>query len=149
MRRLLAATLAVMVFLPGCVQFLPTYNESIYGQLNTAITELGKVKAALSVPYQPAPNFEKIEPYYVASLGSLKSAEATSRSRANFLRGGLSERSSTIVAESIANCRKAVEGLAKLHKEQGITKQDFTDSSVTTACAMPKMMEEILKKRSG
>lgn len=139
-------SLAVAILLTGCVSFLPPHDEGVYKKLETAVAEIDKIGAAVDPPYQPQPGFKEIEPYYIAALASLRSAEAATTSRAEAYRDQMPGRAAELVARAIGNCRKAVETLAQTHRSMGIDGDDFRTSSVPQTCTIPRMMEARLKR---
>jgi hypothetical protein len=135
----------LLLTLPGCVSFLPTYDQAVHEQLGSAVDEINKIGTAASLPYR-TPAFAEVEPYYIAAFSHLSSAKETAAYREQGLTGRVSARSAAIVREAIGNCERALELLRDLHRSEGIDGTDFADSSVRQTCTIPVMMEHRLQR---
>lgn len=140
---------AVALLLGGCVSFLPTYDAAIHARLDGALTDLERIRAALGVPYQPAPGFKDVEPLYISALGGVIAAEriATGRVDPRAVRRGPDARAAELVAGAIGTCRAAIEAMMRRHQSGGrVDGEIFDNSRILDTCGIPQVMESRLQR---
>lgn len=145
-----AAPLLLLLPLPGCVSFLPSYDAAIFAKMDGAVTDLERVRAAVAVPYDPAPGFDDVEPLYISALGGVIAAEKIAAGRAgpvDSVRGRPAQEAAGLVAGAIRTCRTAIETMMRRHQRGGrIDAQTFDDSLLIDTCAIPRVMEARLNR---
>ena len=143
----LALLLAVSLSLTACVSFLPDQRQDIVAKLSNVEDQLAKIRATIEADAPSPTPYERVEPYYVAALASLKQAENVANSREAYSKGKLSQIPAENSVRAIANCRNAIELNRRDYKGNGPSpNQDDNLDVLENNCSIPKFMESLFRK---
>lgn len=135
------------ITLAGCsTTFLPTYDQALYSELDSANKELAKIDAATDSVLSSPPSYDKLEPYYTSALASLSRASAIADAKYSRVRKRPSANAAQIVSKSVDVCRQAVVTMMAYNKVNAISRATFKESLVQKNCDIPMSMASRLPK---